>query len=50
MQVGIAGAYVTNVAFEMLHVDGVEPDNCRIETYVCFGNMLSKIKRGGLLG
>lgn len=50
MQLGIAGAYITNVAFEMLNVDGVEPDDCCIKPYVCFGDMFSKVKWGSFLG
>lgn len=50
MQLGIPRAYVANVAFEMLYVDGIEPDDCGIKTYIRFSDLISKVKWGSLLG
>ena len=43
VQSGIAGADVADVAFEMLHVHGVEADDGRVETDVCFGDLRAEV-------
>ena len=47
---GIPGSNVPNVAFEVLHVDRVEADDCSVETYIRFGDVLAKVVGGGILG
>lgn len=46
----IARANITNIAFKVLHVYWIESSNGGIETDICFGDMLSKVKRGRVLG
>ena len=48
MQRRVSGADVSDVAFEVLHIDRVESDDCGIKPYICLGNLLPKIKRGGI--
>ena len=41
---------VANVAFEMLDVDGVEADDCRVESYIGFGDVRAEIIGRGVFG
>ena len=50
MQSGIAGADVADVAFEMLHVDGIEADYCCVEADVGFGDVRAEVVGGGVGG
>ncbi len=52
MQRRIPGAYIADVAFEMLDVDGVEADDCCVEADVGFGDVTAEVvgARGGLGG
>ena len=50
MQSGIAGADIADVAFEMLHVDGVEADYCCVEADIGFGYVRAEVVGGGAGG
>ena len=50
MQRRIPGSYLPNVAFEMLHVDGVEADYRCVETDVGFGDVWAEVVGGGVGG
>ena len=43
MQCGVSGADVADVAFEMLHVHGVEADDGCVETDVGFGDVGAEV-------
>lgn len=43
MQRRITRSDITNVAFKMLHIDGVEANDGSIEANVCFGDVSTKI-------
>ena len=45
MQRWISRAYIADVAFEMLHVNGIEADDSCIEANVSFGDVLAKVVR-----
>ena len=49
MQRRIAGANVSDVAFEMLHVYRIEADDCGVEADVSLCNVFTKIVRCGVL-
>lgn len=42
----ITRANITNIALEVLHVDWIEPGNGGIQPDICFGDVLSIVKRG----
>lgn len=44
----VSGADVSDVAFEVLHVDHVESDDSGIQPYICLGDLLPVVKRGGI--
>ena len=50
MQRRIPGPYIPDIAFEMLHVDGVKADYCRVETDVGFGYGGAEVVGGGVGG
>lgn len=43
MQCGIAGANVSDITFEMLHIHGVEADDGGVEADVCFCDFVAKV-------
>jgi hypothetical protein len=50
MQRRIPGADISNIAFEVLHVYRIEPNDCRVETDIRFSDVLSEVKGGCMLG
>lgn len=50
MQRRITRSDVTNVALEMLHIDGVEANDGSVETNVRFGDVGTEVVRSGILG
>lgn len=45
MQRRVPGSDITDVAFEVLDVDGIEADDGRIETDICFRDGCAKVIR-----
>src|SRR3954464_11335806 len=45
MQMRITGTDVSYVCLEMLNIYGIEPHDCRIQSHICFRNVLAKIIR-----
>lgn len=50
MQIRITGSYIADIAFEVLHVDGVEADYGCVETDVGFGYGGAEVVGGGVGG
>ena len=50
MQRRIARSDITNVALEMLHIDGVEANDGSVKANVCFGDVGTEVVRSGILG
>lgn len=46
----IAGADISNIAFEMLDIHGVEANNGGVKAYVCFCDLVAKINGCSVLG
>lgn len=45
----VAGANVSEIAFEMLDVDRIEADDGGVQADVCFGDLVAKVKWRALL-
>ena len=45
MQRWISGAYIADIAFEMLHVNRIEADDSCIEANISFSDVLAKVVR-----
>ena len=50
MESWIAGPYISDVAFEMLHIDRIEADDGGVQPDIRLGDVLPKIERYGVLG
>lgn len=50
MQIRVSRSYIPDIAFEMLHVDGVEADYRCVETDVGFGYGGAEVVGGGVGG
>lgn len=50
MQRRITRPDITNVALEMLHIDGVEANDGSVKANVCLGDVSTKVVRSGVLG
>ena len=50
VEIGVAAADVTDVALEVLHVDGVEADDCGEEADVLLCEAIAEVERTAGLG
>lgn len=50
MQRRITRSDITNVALEMLHIDGVEANDGSVKANVCFGDVGTEIVRSSMFG
>ena len=50
VQVRVATANIPDVAFEVLYINRIEADDCRVETHICLGNVLAIVVRTRRLG
>ena len=48
MQRRITRSDIADVALEMLHIDGIEPNDCSVEANVCFGDVGTEIVRSSV--
>ena len=47
VNIRVARPYVPDIAFKVLNIDGIEADDCREESDICFGDVVAEVVRAG---